>query len=124
MTSTSTTFRHLILIASLSLSHLSLAGTTEIHMASDVGKMHFVPDTVTIKKGDTVKWVNDDVKKQFHTVTSGKVVGSSGKPDKLFDSKMIPPGKSFQRVFSDVGEFEYYCMPHVPMKMFGKVVVK
>lgn len=114
----------LVLGLAWSLGLQAVAGTVEIHMASDGGKMHFVPAVVTVKKGDTVKWINDDARKQFHTVTSGKVVGATGKPDKLFDSKMLGPGKTFERVFADAGEFEYYCVPHVPMKMFGKVIVK
>lgn len=116
--------RNILRVLAFVLVSPSWAKVVEVHMASDGGKMHFVPDVVTVSKGDTVKWINDDAKKQFHTVTSGKVNGASGRPDKLFDSKMLAPGKTFQRVFSDAGEFDYYCVPHVPMKMFGKVIVK
>lgn len=102
------------------VSFAAQAATVEVHMKSEGAKMHFVPDVVTIKKGDKVKWINDDARKQFHTVTSGK----AGKPDRLFDSKMMASGKTFERVFTEAGEFDYYCIPHVAMKMFGKVVVK
>jgi hypothetical protein len=37
--------------------------------ASDMGDRAYSPDSVNIRSGDTVKWINDDT--QFHTVTSG-----------------------------------------------------
>ena len=119
------TSRSLVVALSvLVLGSVARAENFEVHMQSDGPVMHFVPDTISITKGSKVKWINDDVKKQFHTVTSGKVTGAAGHPDKLFASSMIAPGKTFEHTFTEAGTFEYYCMPHVAMKMFGKVIVK
>lgn len=106
------------------VSTMASSATLTVHMSSEGNKMLYVPEVLTVKKGDTVKWINDDKKKQFHTVTSGKVVGGGGKPDKKFDSRMMGPGKTFEHTFSEAGEFDYYCMPHIAMKMVGKVIVK
>merc|ERR1711865_1265859 len=39
------------------------ASTTEVKMGSDSGQLVFVPASITICAGDTVKWMNNSVKK-------------------------------------------------------------
>jgi plastocyanin len=48
----------------------------------------------------------------MHTVTA--VDGS-------FDSEFLNTGASFSFTFDEVGEFEYYCLPHPWMR--AKVIV-
>lgn len=69
----------------------------------------FSPASITIKKGDTVNWTNQDG--PTHTVTG------SG-----FDSGRLAPGKSYSFTFSDAGSFSYQCNIHPSMK--GTVVVQ
>lgn len=63
--------------------------------------------TISIKILDTVRWGNAD--SAAHTVTSG-LVGEGH--DGIFDSGLFPPGQTFQYQFTEVGEFEYFCLVH------------
>ncbi len=81
---------------------------------------------VKVKAGTTVTWVNEDV--TLHSVTEGI---PSGDPTKrLFDSSkeadgspiLLNPDESFSYTFTEVGEFDYYCLPHPYMT--AKVVVQ
>jgi nitrite reductase (NO-forming) len=68
-------------------------------------------NVLTIKVGTTVTWTNDD--NQLHTVTA--VDGS-------FDSGFLDPGATFSYTFGEVGDFEYFCLPHPWMR--ARVVVE
>ena len=69
----------------------------------------FEPETVTVKRGDTVVWVNKDPFE--HTATSKGA----------FDSRSIAPGKSWKYTPSRVGEYPYLCTLHPNMKGMLKV---
>jgi plastocyanin len=77
----------------------------------NIEQMKFVPDSVTIAKGDTVEWDN---KMTFaHTATSD----TKGQ----FDSGHINGGKSWSHTFQASGTFPYHCEIHKQMK--GTVIV-
>ena len=61
----------------------------------------FSPKDVTIKKGTTVTWTNQD--SVIHTATSDTGV---------FDSGNLSQGQSFSYTFSTAGTFPYVCTPH------------
>ncbi|HET6517760.1 MAG TPA: plastocyanin/azurin family copper-binding protein, partial [Nitrosopumilaceae archaeon] len=63
--------------------------------------------TVTIQKGGTVTWSNDDT--AAHTVTSG---GPTAGPSGMFDSSLVMGGKTFQFTFDKAGTYDYFCMVH------------
>ena len=70
-----------------------------------IAAVQFAPDTLTVRVGDTVRWVNKD---PFpHTVTS-KEGG--------FDSHEIAPGKSWRYQARKAGVFPYGCALHPTMK--------
>jgi plastocyanin len=71
----------------------------------------YVPETVTIRPGQSVRFVEDD--ETPHTVTAS---------DSSFDSGNLDKGKSWARVFPKEGTYAYFCAYHTYMK--GKVVVK
>ena len=115
----------LLMSLGLSLAVSAHAGkVVEVGVKKDGTQMHFVPDTITIEKGTTVRWTNNDPAKQIHNVMSGTVNGKAGKPDGKFKSTMLLSGKTFEFTFNEAGEFPYFCQPHVAMGMIGKVVVK
>ena len=87
----------------------------------------FVPATVTIRVGQSVKWVNDD--EATHTVTTDASqlaneddvqVPSGARP---FNSNTVGKGKSFEQKFDVPGTYQYACAPHEGDKMVGKVIV-
>lgn len=59
--------------------------------------MAFIPTTIVIKAGTTVKFINKDI--NDHSVTAD---------DDSFDSGTLAPGKSYSRSFSS-GIFSYHC---------------
>ena len=72
---------------------------------------------IELKVFDSIRWENADTAP--HTITSGN---PGDGPDEIFDSGLTSPGKSFQWQFTEVGEFDYFCMVHPWMT--GVVTVK
>jgi len=78
----------------------------------------FSPDSLTIKVGTTVTWINED--SYVHTVTSG---ASPTDRSGLFDSGNLNGGESFSFKFDKAGTFDYFCIPHYSLGMIGKIIV-
>jgi manganese oxidase len=78
----------------------------------------FVPDTLTVKVGTTVTWVNQDG--YVHTVTSGT---SPSDRSGLFDSGNLNGGETFSFTFDKAGTYDYFCIPHFSLGMIGKIIV-
>lgn len=92
------------------------AETVEVKMGADSGMLAFQPAEVTIKAGDTVKWVNN--KLAPHNVVF------DGAPELSHKGLAFSPGESFEVTFSEPGEYNYYCEPHRGAGMNGKVIVQ
>ncbi len=91
------------------------ADTVTVKMGADNGQLIFVPATVTIKPGDTVKWVNN---KSFpHNVVI------DGQPELSHKKLMQKPKAEIESTFMAAGEYSYYCAPHRGAGMVGKVIV-
>jgi plastocyanin len=94
-----------------------------VKMGTDSGLLKFEPAELTIKPGDTVKWVNNKL-------SPHNVVFDSTKVPETFASKanhkgmLFQPGEAFETTFSDAGEYPYYCEPHRGAGMVGKISVK
>ncbi len=92
------------------------AETVTVKMGSDGGQLVFEPKVVTIKVGDTNKWVNN---KAFphNIVFDGH--------EELSHKKLAQkPKAELESTFNEAGEFAYYCSPHRGAGMQGKVVVQ
>lgn len=76
----------------------------------------FYPDTLVVKKGTTVTWVNMDP--VSHTVTAG----THDKPTGLFTSELLGHMESFSYKFTEPGTYVYHCDPHPYMT--GKIIVE
>ncbi len=72
----------------------------------------YVPATLKIKVGTTVKWLNNE-KRTTHSIL---FTGPGG-----FESERFFPGESWQRTFDKPGVYAYSCGPHPEMK--GQVEV-
>jgi plastocyanin len=84
-------------------------GTGQV--AVSIAGFAFSPQAVTVSKGATVTWTNND--STTHTITSDNGIWDSGE---------VAPGKTFSRTFNDTGTFPYHCIIHVTMK--AQVVVQ
>lgn len=71
----------------------------------------FNPDIITVNKGDTVTWQNND------SVTHHVVVD-----DDTFDLGDMPSGGTSKHTFDTAGTYNYHCSIHSEMK--GGVMVK
>jgi len=69
----------------------------------------FDPSTLTIKKGTTVIWTNED--SIPHKIKSD-----------TFNSEIINKGESFQFKFNNKGTYDYICGIHQYMK--GEIIVE
>jgi plastocyanin len=76
--------------------------------ASNLTTNAFSPNPIQVSVGTTVTWTNNDV--EPHTVNAGENATPSG----LFDS-YIPPAGTFQRTFTEPGEYPYFCILHPNM---------
>ena len=72
--------------------------------AVSIQNMSFSPTEITIAKGTTVTWTNND--SVAHTVT-GNATGPA--------SSTIQPGGTYQFTFDSAGTFPYHCSIHPSM---------
>jgi len=88
----------------------------------------FTPETLTIKVGETVEWINDD--EDVHQVISGKDLQdpSLAKP---LDGGTLLPGQHYLFKFEKPGKYPYMCVIHWSLQsitgkggMIGEVVVE
>ncbi|GAB4366891.1 MAG: plastocyanin [Elainellaceae cyanobacterium] len=93
------------------------ADTVTVKMGADSGMLAFEPSTVTIKAGDTVKWVNNKLPPH-------NIVFEGSAASKSHQQLMFSPGESYEATFDEPGTYSYYCAPHRGAGMAGKVVVQ
>jgi len=94
----------------------SLVTATAFSAAADAGQIviksfMFTPNSVTIKAGTTVRWVNKD--EEPHTVVSDAGVFRSGAVD---------TDESFSFKFDTPGTYHFRCSIHP--QMIGTIVVE
>lgn len=82
-------------------------GTVFVRMADNV----FQPETVTVRRGASVRWTNEDA--VAHTVISDT---------QLWQSDLLQPTWWFEVRFEDLGTFGYHCSLHDGMT--GTVIVE
>ncbi|MEM6445313.1 MAG: plastocyanin [Cyanobacteria bacterium J06642_2] len=112
-----------LVVTSLALTARPAAAETyTVKMGSDQGALVFDPASITIKSGDTIKWVNN---KAFpHNVVFD--TKDTAIADKLSSKKLMASPTSSHEVTFDVpaGEYSYFCTPHRGAGMAGKVIVQ
>src|SRR2546426_11568377 len=102
----------LSLLLVLALQGVALGATVNVSMTNFV----FTPKKATLAIGGTVHWTNN-TPTTSHTST-GDV------PLSLWDSGTVPPGGSFNFVFTAGGQYKYHCKFHQSLGMTGTVSVK
>jgi len=79
-----------------------------------IKNMMFTPSQITVAKGGTVTWTNND--SVAHTVIDDlNNVGGPASGD-------IQPGSTYSFTFNKTGSFQYHCSIHPSMR--GTIVVK
>ena len=101
-----------VTIKDADLSILDEPNTTLVDML----EFQYRPRTVTIRKGWTVVWLNDEAPNHTATADEG-----------LFDSGSMPYAGTFSFTFDEAGSFPYYCRFHGDkggVDMAGTIVVE
>jgi len=80
----------------------------------NIKNMMFTPSQITVAKGGTVTWTNNDT--TTHTVVDD--LANVGGPN----SGDIVPGATYSFKFNKTGSFQYHCRIHPSMR--GTIVVK
>ncbi|MEP6687947.1 MAG: cupredoxin family copper-binding protein [Gemmatimonadales bacterium] len=76
-----------------------------------VANLAFSQASLHVRVGTRVRWDNTD--QLQHSVTAD---------DGAFDSGLIEPGRSYERMFDRPGEYSYHCTPHPFMR--ARVIVE
>ena len=88
------------------------SNTTEYQVI--IENYSFSPQEITVKTGDTITWINNDLVK--HTVTSWYDWGDEDDVwntsiGQYWDSGDIEPGGKYSRQFDQAGDFQYLSLP-------------
>lgn len=89
----------------------------------------FDPKVIEIEAGTTVRWINEDV----FTYLSGEFAGvhnaqgsnstpPEGEEEEAFATALLAHGEHEDYTFTQVGEYNYICLPHPYME--GKIIVR
>ena len=100
------------------------AETYTVKMGADSGMLKFDPPTLSIKAGDTVKWVNNKLSPHNVVFDASKVPGDVSAKEISHKGLAFSPGESFETTFSESGQYTYYCEPHRGAGMVGKITVE
>lgn len=129
----------LILCALILVPSTAQAATMEVQIGSAQEKLVFEPSTVTIRSGDTIKWVNNLLADSACNVVFNRVsfdtipAAADEKPEinqELFSylsykSLIKAPNQTVLKIFNvPPGEYTYACTPHQSEGMVGQVIVE
>lgn len=92
------------------MASVGLAAHPAVHTVT-IKLVMYTPATVTVNRGDTIVWKNEDPVP--HTVTADHGA---------FDSGSIAPGQSWRYVPRRAGDYAYHCTLHP--NMHGQLHVK
>ena len=90
----------------MSSSTTSTASTAESTNSVTIQNFAFSPSAITVKKGTTVTWTNQDSATHTVTETDGQDGPKSGD---------LSAGKSYSFTYNTVGTFKYECSIHTSM---------
>jgi plastocyanin len=104
-------------------------------MVQEGSAYRFSPATVTIKRGDQVKFVLTsggphnvafDAEKIPDAAERALAAGMPGQISPLAGTILTKAGESYTVSFAGVapGSYAFYCMPHMSMGMRGTVIVQ
>lgn len=98
------------------------AATVIVQMTSVNFTPTFVPNEITVRPGDTVRWVNVDPLLLDHSTCNG--TGSADPAaETVWTSGALRTGDFYEHTFELIGDFAYFSIPHEFAGMFGTVHV-
>jgi len=99
------------------------AETKEVKMGTDNGGLKFVPEKITICRGDSVTWINN--KGGPHNVVFDEDAIPKGVSQEAIsmEDQLGEEGETFTMKFEEPGDYEFYCEPHRGAGMNGVLIV-
>lgn len=99
-----------------------------VHMMT---QLRFEPAEVTIRRGETVTWINDSPIPHTTTGDAEKNPVKDTRPELAalpsgaagWDSGLLNQQQTFSHTFTVAGEYQYFCIPHVLSGMLGTIIV-
>ncbi|MGI0489197.1 plastocyanin [Pantanalinema rosaneae CENA516] len=106
----------------------AMAESYTVKMGSDSGMLVFDPDKLSVKPGDTVKWVINKVPPHNVVFDDKTIPGGDKALAKALSHKQLEmsPGDSYELTIpkdAPAGEYTYFCEPHRSAGMTGKLTV-
>jgi len=116
------------LAAGLALATVNAPGfaaeTKMVKMGADNGQLVFVPDELTICKGDTVTWVNNKAGPHNVVFDEDAIPSGVNVADISMDTQLGEEGATFTKTFTTPGSYDYFCEPHRGAGMLANLVVQ
>ncbi|AKG22209.1 plastocyanin [Calothrix sp. 336/3] len=105
------------------------ADVVTVKLGNDKGMLAFEPAKITVKAGDTIKWVNNKVPPHNIVFDAAQNPAKSADLAKALSHKglLMNPGQELETTFpadAPAGEYTFYCEPHRGAGMVGKVTVQ
>jgi plastocyanin len=100
------------------------AETYTVKLGNDKGMLAFEPAKLTVKAGDTIKWVNNKVPP--HNVVFDSKGGDLAKA-LTHKQLLMSPGQDYETTLpadTAPGQYTFYCEPHRGAGMVGKLTVE
>ena len=101
------------------------AETYTIKMGADNGMLKFVPDTLTVKPGDTVNFLMN--KLAPHNVVFNKGPDAADLKALSSSKLLFSPGQTYTVTFpqdAPSGTYQYYCQPHRGAGMVASITIE
>jgi len=86
-----------------------------LHYIVAIRDFAFHPDTLHVRAGATVTWINCETPPQEPHTTTSDTTG-------IWSSTDLNPGDRFSHTFATPGTYPYHCIPHQAF-MRGEIVV-
>ena len=105
------------------------AETYTVKLGTDKGLLGFEPKQLTVKPGDTIKWVNNKVPPHNVVFDPAHNPAESAELAKSLSYKqlLMSPGQTQSTVIpadAPAGDYTFYCEPHRGAGMVGKLTVE
>lgn len=108
----------------ISLGMALSANAVTVKLGTDQGGLVFEPESVTIKAGESVTWVNN-AGFPHNIVFDEDEIPSGENADKLsHEDYLNAKGETVESTFKTAGTYTYNCEPHMGAGMSGKVIVQ
>lgn len=108
-------------ILALTVAAAGCGTEANVHVV-EMQNLSFNPAAITIKKGDTVRWVNADQTAHNPTSDDFDTENPEQSPPGAWSADPVDPGDSFDHTFDSTGTVTYNCDIHQYMK--GTVTVE